>query len=77
MSFLLLPFLPQRVIDPGVAINTYENWLLAILIAANSFGGHLAVRVSGERYGVLMTAMMGGLASSTVATNRTWAVHIP
>jgi uncharacterized membrane protein (DUF4010 family) len=68
MSFLLLPFLPQRVVDPWGAINPYEIWLLAILIAAISFGGYMAVRIFGERYGVLMTAMMGGLASSTVTT---------
>jgi uncharacterized membrane protein (DUF4010 family) len=68
MSFLLLPFLPQRVVDPWGAINPYEIWLLAILIATISFGGYIAVRVFGERYGVLMTAMMGGLASSTVTT---------
>jgi uncharacterized membrane protein (DUF4010 family) len=68
MSFLLLPFLPRRTIDPWGAINPHEIWLLAILIAAISFGGYMAVRIFGERYGVLMTAMMGGLASSTVTT---------
>jgi uncharacterized membrane protein (DUF4010 family) len=68
MSFLLLPFLPHRAIDPWGAINPYEIWLLAILIAATSFGGYVAVRALGDRYGVLLTAAMGGLASSTVTT---------
>jgi uncharacterized membrane protein (DUF4010 family) len=68
MSFLLLPFLPRRTIDPWGVINPYEIWLLAILIAATSFGGYVAIRALGDRYGVLLTAMMGGLASSTITT---------
>jgi uncharacterized membrane protein (DUF4010 family) len=68
MSFLLLPFLPRQTIDPWGAINPYEIWLLAILIAATSFGGYVAIRALGDRYGVLMTATMGGLASSTITT---------
>lgn len=68
MSFLLLPFLPNRPVDPWGAINPYEIWLLAILIAAISFGGYVAIRTFGDDHGVIMTAMMGGLASSTVTT---------
>lgn len=68
MSFLLLPFLPNRPVDPWSSINPYEIWLLAVLIAAISFGGYIAVRVFGDRLGVLLTAVAGGLASSTVTT---------
>lgn len=68
MSFLLLPFLPNRPVDPWAAINPYEIWLLAVLIAAISFGGYVAIRALGVQHGVILTAMMGGLASSTVTT---------
>jgi uncharacterized membrane protein (DUF4010 family) len=68
MSFLLLPLLPNEAIDPWNAINPYEIWLLAILIAAISFAGYVAVKVFGERLGVVMTALAGGLASSTATT---------
>lgn len=68
MSFLLLPILPNRPIDPWQAINPYAIWLLAILIAALSFGGYVAVRVFGDRLGVIMAAFAGGLASSTATT---------
>lgn len=68
MSFLLLPVLPNRTIDPWNAINPYEIWLLAVLIAAISFSGYVAVRVFGDRLGVVMTAVAGGLASSTATT---------
>ncbi|MFA7441094.1 MAG: MgtC/SapB family protein [Sphingomonadaceae bacterium] len=68
MSFLLLPVLPNRTIDPWGSINPYEIWLLAIMIAAISFGGYVAMRVFGERLGVMMAALVGGLASSTATT---------
>ncbi len=37
MSFLLLPVLPNRTVDPWNSVNLYEIWLLAILTAAISF----------------------------------------
>lgn len=68
MSFLMLPVLPNRAVDPWSAVNPYEIWLLAILIAAISFGGYIAVRLFGDRLGVVMAALAGGLASSTATT---------
>jgi uncharacterized membrane protein (DUF4010 family) len=68
MSFLLLPILPNRTIDPWDSVNPYEIWLLAILIAAISFSGYVAVRAFGDPLGVIMTALAGGLASSTATT---------
>ncbi|MBB6254710.1 MgtC/SapB family protein [Nitrospirillum iridis] len=68
MSFLLLPILPDRPVDPWGALNPHSIWLLAVMIAAISFGGYVAVRALGDRLGVLMAAVAGGLASSTATT---------
>lgn len=68
MSFLLLPILPNRPVDPWQVLNPSEIWLLAILIATVSFAGYIAVRVLGERKGVAVAAIAGGLASSTATT---------
>ncbi|HRK24338.1 MAG TPA: MgtC/SapB family protein [Beijerinckiaceae bacterium] len=68
MSFLLLPLLPNRPVDPWGAINPYLIWLMAITIALVSFGGYVAVKVFGQERGVLLTAVAGGLASSTAVT---------
>nr|WP_246604887.1 MgtC/SapB family protein [Aquisediminimonas sediminicola] len=68
MTFLLLPVLPNRMIDPWNSINPSEIWLLAIMIAAISFGGYVAIRLFGDRLGVTMAAIAGGLASSTATT---------
>lgn len=68
MSFLLLPVLPNRPVDPWGALNPHSIWLLAVMVAAISFGGYVAVRGLGDRLGVLMAALAGGLASSTATT---------
>lgn len=68
MTFLLLPFLPQQPVDPWGVLNLFEIWLFAIMIAAISFGGYVAVRILGDQLGVLVAAAAGGLASSTAAT---------
>jgi uncharacterized membrane protein (DUF4010 family) len=68
MTFLLLPVLPNRPIDPWGVLNPAEIWLLAILIAAISFAGYVAIRLFGDRNGIAVAAAAGGLASSTAVT---------
>ena len=68
MSFLLLPILPNRPVDPWNVLNPSEIWLFAILIAAVSFVGYVAVRVLGDRKGIAVAAIAGGMASSTATT---------
>jgi uncharacterized membrane protein (DUF4010 family) len=68
MTFLLLQVLPDRTIDPWNAINPHKLWLLTILIAAVSFAGHIAVRVLGQKSGVMVAAGAGSIVSSTLVT---------
>jgi uncharacterized membrane protein (DUF4010 family) len=68
MSFLLLPVLPNRTVDPWHAINPAEIWLLAVLIAGISFVGYVAVKCLGEQAGVAVAALAGGVTSSTATT---------
>ena len=49
-------------------LNPAQIWLLAILIAAVSFAGYIAVRVFGDRKGIAVAAIAGGMASSTATT---------
>lgn len=68
MTFILLPLLPNRTIDPLGAINPFEIWLLTVMIAAISFMGYIAIKLAGDRLGIALTGMAGGLASSTAVT---------
>jgi uncharacterized membrane protein (DUF4010 family) len=68
ISVVLLPVLPNRTVDPWNALNPYELWWMVVLIAGLSFCGYVAVRVAGPERGVMLTGLLGGLTSSTVAT---------
>lgn len=68
MTFIALPLLPNRAIDPWGAVNPYELWLMTILIAAISAAGYAAMRIGGPRRGLLFGALAGALVSSTAVT---------
>ena len=67
-SFVVLPVLPHRPVDPWGALDPYELWLLVILISGLSMAGYIAVRWTGSRRGTVLTGALGGLVSSTAAT---------
>jgi uncharacterized membrane protein (DUF4010 family) len=52
-------------IDPWGALIPSEIWFLAVMIAALSLVGHGAVRILGPGRGVAVSALAGGLMSST------------
>ncbi len=68
MTFIVLPVVPDTTIggDPGV--NPREVWLIAIVLAGVSFLGYAAVKMFGAERGVLVSALAGGLVSSTAVT---------
>ena len=68
MTFIALPLLPNRTIDPWEAINPYELWLMTILVAAVSFSGYAAVKLAGAKRGLVLAAALGGLFASTAVT---------
>ena len=68
MTFILLPLLPNRSIDPWGAVNPYELWLMTVLIAAMSFAGYAAVKAMGAERGTVLAAAAGGMVSSTAVT---------
>lgn len=65
MTFIALPILPGRPLGPLGGINVREIWVIAIALAFVSFVAYIAVRYFGERRGVLLSAVVGGLVSST------------
>lgn len=67
-TFIVLPLLPDRAIDPWGAINPYKLWLLVLLISGMSLVGYIATRWLGPGRGIAVTAASGGLVSSTAVT---------
>jgi|FEC22Drversion2_1045045.scaffolds.fasta_scaffold00008_26 uncharacterized membrane protein (DUF4010 family) len=68
MTFVALPLLPDRAFGPFGAFNPHAIWLLTVMIATVSFTGYVATRLVGERRGLVLTAFVGGLVSSTAVT---------
>ena len=67
-TFVVLPVLPDRAVDPWGVLNPYTMWWLVILISAMSFLGYVATRLLGAERGLLVTGIAGGLVSSTAVT---------
>lgn len=68
MSFIALPLLPHRTVDPWNALNPHELWLMTVSIAAVSFAGYAAVKIAGPERGILIAAATGGIFASTAVT---------
>ena len=68
MTFLILPILPDEMIGPYKLFNPYKTWLMAVIIAAISFVGYVAIKILGNKRGVLLTGLFGGLISSTAVS---------
>ncbi|MCU0793938.1 MAG: DUF4010 domain-containing protein, partial [Opitutaceae bacterium] len=65
---IVLPLVPDRSLDPWQALNLYKIWLMVVLISGLGFAGYVAMRLLGARAGITVTAVLGGLASSTAST---------
>lgn len=68
ISVILLPLLPNQGYGPYEAVNPYWLWWMVVLITGLSFIGYLTISYFGDKIGVLLTALTGGLASSTAVT---------
>ncbi len=68
MSFIILPVLPDKMVGPYNLFNPYKTWIMAIIISALSFIGYIAIKILGEKHGVLITGAAGGVISSTAVS---------
>jgi uncharacterized membrane protein (DUF4010 family) len=67
-TFIVLPLLPNRTMDPWGALNPYSLWLLVLLISTLSLVGYVGSRWLGAERGIVLTGLTGGLVSSTAVT---------
>jgi uncharacterized membrane protein (DUF4010 family) len=68
MTALALPVMPNQPIGPFGGVNLREVWIIAIVLAAVSFAGYAAIKYFGASRGILISAAVGGLVSSTAVT---------
>lgn len=71
LTAVVLPLLPDRPLaadGPLAALNPRNLWLMVVLISGASLAGYVAWRLTLGRHGLLLTGLLGGLASSTATT---------
>ncbi|MDD5211902.1 MAG: MgtC/SapB family protein [Sulfuricurvum sp.] len=76
MTFVILPILPDKAIDPMGLINLHRIWVMVVLVAGISFFGYIAIRLLGSKHGIGVAGLFGGLVSSTaVAMSMARRIH--
>jgi uncharacterized membrane protein (DUF4010 family) len=68
ISLVILPVLPNRTYGPYAVLNPREIWLMVVLIVGLSLAGYIAYKFFGERAGLLLGGILGGIISSTATT---------
>ena len=68
ISVVLLPVLPNQGYGPAELLNPFKLWMLVVLMSAISFVGYFAIKMAGPRLGTSLTALFGGITSSTAVT---------
>ncbi len=68
MAVVILPLLPQGPYGPLGGVRPRELWVWVLLFSGLSFGGFLARRALGARFGYAVAGLLGGLVSSTNVT---------
>lgn len=65
LSLLILPFLPNQKFGPDGIFNLYEIGWVVVIISVLNFIGYFLTKFIGSKKGIISTALLGGLFSST------------
>ena len=68
ISMVILPVLPDQAYGPFQVLNPRHIWWLVVLIVAISLGGYMLYKLFGNRVGLVLAGVLGGLISSTATT---------
>jgi len=68
ITLIILPLLPDRAFGPYEALNPRHIWLMIVLISGIGFTAYVTIKLLGERAGLGVTGILGGLVSSTAVT---------
>ncbi len=65
LALLILPFLPDQKFGPEGILNLYEIGWVVVIVSLLNFVGYFLTKFAGSNKGILATAILGGLMSST------------
>lgn len=66
LALLVLPLLPDEPFGPENLLNLRDMGWIAVLVLSISFTGYLLLKFGKPHKGILLTALIGGLFSSTL-----------
>lgn len=66
LALLILPMLPDEPFGPENLLNLRDMGWIAVLVLSISFTGYLLLKFGKPHKGILLTALVGGLFSSTL-----------
>ncbi len=66
LALLILPMLPSMPFGPDGLLNARDLGFIAVLVLSLSFAGYLLLKFGSSHKGILWTAVIGGLFSSTM-----------
>ena len=67
LTAVILPVFPNREFGP-FQINPFKTWLVAVAVSTVSYGSYVIQKITKGRGGIILTAILGGVYSSTVTT---------
>ncbi len=65
IALLILPFLPNKAYGPDNLLNPFEIGSIIVIVSFLNFIGYFLVKFVGSKKGIILTAILGGLISST------------
>jgi len=67
LTAVILPILPNQAFGP-FRINPFKAWLVVVAVSTVSYGSYVLQKLTKPQGGVVLTAILGGVYSSTVTT---------
>lgn len=68
ISMIVLPLLPNQGYGPFHALNPHRIWLMVVLISGLGFAAYAGIKLLGDKAGLSLTGLLGGIVSSTAVT---------
>ncbi|MCP3959361.1 MAG: MgtC/SapB family protein [bacterium] len=68
VALVVYPILPNREFGPWGFFNPSQVWGFVILVSTISYAGYFLVRWLGERRGLMLSSLAGGIVSTTAVT---------
>lgn len=65
---VVLPMVPDTPFIPGIGLTPYKIWLAVVVISTISYAGYLLRKFIFRDSGIVVSAILGGLYSSTATT---------